>query len=96
MWGITQNKIARIERSEQTTRRVHQAEARHIATLYEARAYLLAIKGGRERREYWQHAAALLMEAADGGDGLEALAAQIELALIMDGALALPNGPGPE
>jgi hypothetical protein len=49
---------------------------------------MLALKGGRERRRYWQHAAALLMEAANGGD-MEALASQIELALIKDGALAL-------
>jgi hypothetical protein len=59
-----------------------------IVTLHDARAYMLAIKGGRERREYWQRVAALLMEAAKGGD-LEALASQIERALIMDGALAL-------
>jgi hypothetical protein len=59
-----------------------------MMTLRDARACTLAIKGGRERREHWQHAAWLLMEAAESGD-LEGLAAQIELALVMDGALAL-------
>ena len=56
--------------------------------MHEARTYMLALKGGRERRQHWQHAAALLMAAADGGD-VEAVASQIELALVMDGALAL-------
>ena len=45
-------------------------------------------QGGRERREHWQQAAWLLMEAAESGD-LEGLAAQIELVLVIDGALAL-------
>jgi hypothetical protein len=59
-----------------------------IVTLHDARAYMLAINSGRERREYWQRAASLLMESAEGGDP-EAPASQIELALIIDGALAL-------
>ena len=59
-----------------------------MTTLRDAGAYMLALKGGRALRQHWQRAAALLMEAADGGD-MEALAAQIALALIMDGALAL-------
>jgi hypothetical protein len=59
-----------------------------IVTLHDARAYMLAINSGRERREYWQRAASLLMEAEEGGD-LEALASQIERALLMDGALDL-------
>jgi hypothetical protein len=57
-----------------------------IVTLH-AREYMLAIDGGREKREYWQRAAELLMAAADRGD-LDALALQIEMALMMDGALA--------
>jgi hypothetical protein len=72
---------------------LHQAQTRHhqpkrgtIITLHDTHIYMLALKGGRERREHWQRAAALLMEAADCGD-LEAAARQIELALIMDGAL---------
>jgi hypothetical protein len=59
-----------------------------IETLHDARTYMLALKGGRERRQHWQYATRLLMEAADGG-GVEAAAAQIELALVIDGALAL-------
>jgi hypothetical protein len=32
-----------------------------ITTLHDARTYMLAIRDGLERREYWQSAAALLM-----------------------------------
>jgi hypothetical protein len=32
-----------------------------LRTLHNARAYVLSIKGGRERHEYWQRTASLLL-----------------------------------
>ena len=65
---------------------------KHLRTLRDARSYMLAIKSGRERREYWQSAAGLLMEAAKGGS-LEAIRNQLVLALLMDGTLDLKRTP---
>ena len=51
-----------------------------------ARMYILSIKDGRERREYWQHAARLVLEAAKSGD-VDAVTGQLTVALLHDGAL---------
>jgi len=63
-------------------------DGRRLRTLADARSYVLAIKDGRERREYWQHAARLLIEAAKGG-GAEAVTEQLLIALLHDGTLDL-------
>ena len=49
---------------------------------------MLDLRGGREKREYWQHAVRALMEAADGGN-VEQATRQLEMALMMDGALVM-------
>ncbi len=47
---------------------------------------MLSINGGQERREYWQHAAKLLIDASKGGS-VEAVADQLIMALMLDGTL---------
>ena len=59
-----------------------------LITLADARSYILGLKGGRGGREYWQGTIKLLLEAADGGD-IEQATRQLELALLMDGALLM-------
>ncbi len=71
---------------------VRQAEPRTLNTLTDARPYMLSLKHGRERREYWQHAAKLLLEAAEGGS-VEVATKQIMLALLIDGTLDLKRTP---
>ena len=65
---------------------VAKPKPRTLNTLADARAYMLSIKDGRERREYWQHAAKLVLEAADGGS-VEAVTRQLMTALLLDGTL---------
>jgi hypothetical protein len=69
------------------SRAVGHVKPKHdeLQTLADARSYILSLQAGREKREYWQSAIMLLMQAADGGD-VEQAAKQLELALIMDGA----------
>ena len=49
---------------------------------------MVFFRNGRERREYWQHAAKLLLEAAGGGS-TEAVTDQLVMALMLDGTLDL-------
>ena len=58
-----------------------------LVTLADARGYILDL-GDRGGREYWQGTIKLLMEAADGGD-IEAATKQLEMALMLDGALRI-------
>lgn len=56
-----------------------------LRTLHDARAYTLALLAGQARRNAWQAAGRLALEAPDGGD-LEAVTRQLELALMLEGA----------
>ena len=53
---------------------------------------MLSLKHGRERREYWQHAAKPSPEAAEGGS-VEVATKQIMLAPLIDGTLDLKRTP---
>jgi len=55
-----------------------------IATLADARAFIIALPAYIQERSSWQHAAKLLLSAADGGD-VEPASMQIELALFLEG-----------
>jgi len=57
-----------------------------LLTLRDAAIYILDVEGARARRPQWQHAGKLILAAAEGGD-IEAATRQLELALMMDGAL---------
>jgi hypothetical protein len=63
-----------------------------LATLADARSYMLALSTARAMRVTWQKAAELILEAAAGGD-IEAASQQLELALLMDGDIDF--GPPP-
>ena len=72
---------------------VAKPKPRTLNTLADARDYMLAIKGGRECREYWQHAAKLLIDASKGGS-VEAVADQLIMALVLDGTLDVTQTAG--
>ena len=59
--------------------------AANSGTLADARAYAIKRNPGTTDRA-WQHAMKLMIEAADGGN-LAAATKQLELALLIDGAL---------
>ena len=61
-----------------------------LRTLADARAYALKRNPDITDRA-WQHAMKLMMEAAEGGD-VEAVTKQLELALLIDGALRMGRG----
>ena len=63
-----------------------------LHTLGDASTMILDdISADRQRRPEWQHAAKLLMAAAESGSGdnVEAATKQIELALLLNGLLRL-------
>ena len=60
-------------------------------TIADATAYMVALPEGRELRQYWQHAAKLILEGASA----EAITKQIEFALFMDARLVLTATPKP-
>lgn len=60
-----------------------------LRTIGEARAFLLELEPGRADRQHWQHAARLLLEAADSGNAA-AVTRQLTLALLLDGLLRMP------
>lgn len=57
-----------------------------LRTLADARAYALKLKPHVANDRHWQHAAKLLMQAAEDGE-VEAVSLQLKLALLMDGVL---------
>jgi hypothetical protein len=59
-----------------------------IATLAEAREFILKLSASRQTRREWQHAAKLMLEAAEGGD-VAAATQQLKFALLMAGKLGL-------
>lgn len=60
-----------------------------LRTLADARAFVLSLEERYSSRRHWQHAAKLMMEAAEQGGDIEAVAKQIRFALLMDGMLDL-------
>lgn len=72
--------------SRRLSREIVTKQGKRLRTLSDARAYMLALDG-RVGRQYWQHAAALLLEAATGAGDVETATDQIVLALLHDGAL---------
>lgn len=59
-----------------------------IATLAEAREFILDLPAGHQARNQWQHAAKLMLDAAEGGD-VVAATQQLKFALLMAGKLDL-------
>ena len=74
-----------------STRLPHPIKAKDgitITTIPEATAYMLALPSdGKALWNSWQHAAKLIMENADP----EAIAKQLEYALLLDGQLDIRN-----
>lgn len=57
-----------------------------VATLAEARAFILKLPAAHQAQNEWQHAAKLLIAAAEGGD-VPAATVQLQFALLMAGKL---------
>jgi len=60
------------------------ANGKAIATLADARAYMLKLPADRAQRQAWQKTAELVLAAADG-ESVPAARLQLALALFMDG-----------
>jgi len=67
---------------------VRTRDGQKLRALADVRAYVLELPEGRSERQYWQHMAALLLEACETGKTEEATR-QLMLALLHDGALDL-------
>lgn len=65
---------------------VRTRDGKKLRTLADVRAYVLKLPKGRSERQYWQHMAALLLEACETGKTADATR-QLKLALIHDGTL---------
>jgi hypothetical protein len=59
-----------------------------IATLAEAREFILKLPAAHQTRNEWQHAGKLMIAAAEGGD-VAAATRQLQFALLMTGKLHL-------
>ena len=60
-----------------------------LATLADARAFVLTLQPSDQDRNAWQRAAALLIEAAEHGGDIEAATVQVQLALFLQALRAL-------
>jgi hypothetical protein len=82
--------------SHQLAQEIVTKSGKPLRTLRDVRFYMRALKGGRERREYWQYATRLLMRAAEG-ESAHDLTDQLIIALLIDGDLDMKEtkaGPG--
>lgn len=72
------------------TRIVSTKDGHALRTLADARAFVIErVPEGYQRRQYWQHAAKLMMEASEGRETTEAVTWQLEYALLHDGRAKL-------
>jgi hypothetical protein len=62
-------------------------EGRSIATLEQARAFMLALPERSQARPYWQHAAELLIEAAEHAGDIDGAYRQLMRAMTAEGRL---------
>lgn len=69
--------------SRKLSQPIRTTDGLELRTLSEVRAFMLALPESLSVRNSWQHAARLLMVAADGGD-IDALAEQVRLALLLE------------
>lgn len=70
---------------------VRTRDGQKLRTLADVRAYVLKLPAGRSERQYWQHMAALLLEACESGE-TEGATRQLMLALLHDGTLDVTTG----
>jgi hypothetical protein len=78
--------------SRKLSRVLYTVDGEALNTLSDARAYAVALPENYSRRNHWQHAAKLMLEAADGGD-IQAASKQVELALVLDMRLDVVRTP---
>jgi len=69
--------------SQKLTRPLVTKDGGTLCTVLDARAYMLALSKGRERRAQWQRAAELLLDEAD----VAAFSKAVELALFYEAKL---------
>jgi hypothetical protein len=66
-------------------------DGRSIATLGQGRALILNLPVRHQVRQYWQHAAELLLIASENEGALEMAHAQLSRALMIEGLLQCPR-----
>ena len=69
--------------SRKLTRPLYTTDGTTLKTLSDARAYVVALPANYSSRNHWQHAAKLMLEAADKGS-IATASEQIERALFLD------------
>jgi hypothetical protein len=62
-------------------------DGRSIATLEEARAFMLGLPERSQARPYWQYAAELLIDAAEGAGDIKGAYHQLKRAITAEGPL---------
>ena len=80
--------MARANWSRKLSETVGTKGGKKVTKLSDARAFILALPAAVQRRNQWQHAAKLTIEAAADAD-VEAATDQLKLALLLDGKLDL-------
>jgi hypothetical protein len=71
---------------------VYARDGTELKTLRDASEYALGLPDGEQLRPEWQHAAALLIAAAAGGD-VEAATHQVKAALFLNAKLDVKRTP---
>jgi hypothetical protein len=71
-------------------------DGREMVTLYDASYFILCLTDAVQRRQAWQRATELLIEAADYNGSIEAATEQLRLALFLDGPLDLQTTAAPD
>jgi hypothetical protein len=66
-------------------------DGRVFETPHDASYVILGFSDAVQRRQAWQHAALLLIEAAERGGSFKEATRQVVLALTLDGLLKLPR-----
>ena len=75
--------------SAKLSRPIELNNGTRFLTLADVRDFILDEPEHIQERIFWQHAAQLLIDAADGGGDIEAVTRQVELALFFSGDLVL-------
>jgi hypothetical protein len=75
--------------SAKLSRPIELKDGTRLRTLADVRDFILEQPEHIQERSFWQHAAELLINAAEDGGDIEAATKQIELALFFDGHFVL-------
>jgi hypothetical protein len=87
--GIDAKRVERLGWSAKLTRTIILKDGPTLHTLADVRAFILNGPEHIQERQVWQHAAQLLLYAADDADRIEDATRQVEFALFLEERLVL-------